>query len=176
MLTAVVRRPPVLGGKVKAFRVERALAVSGVVKVKEISTGLAVIAEGFWPACRGRDALEVLWDDGPNAELSTAAIRRQYRELAEKPGLLVEQEGDYEKAFATAAKTLAAVYEVPYLAHAPMEPLNAVAHVKADGCDIWAGTQYHSGDQRVAAAITGLRPEQIRIHTTLLGGGFGRRA
>jgi isoquinoline 1-oxidoreductase subunit beta len=176
MLTAVVSHPPVFGGRLKSFRAERALALRGVVKVKEVSTGLAVIAKDFWSARTGRDTLEVLWDDGPNADLSTEAIRRQYRKLTEEPGLLVEKEGDCETALASAVKTLEAVYEVPYLAHAPMEPLNAVAHVKADSCEVWTGTQYQSMDQRVAAALTGLRPEQVRIHTTLLGGGFGRRA
>lgn len=176
MLTAVVSHPPVLGGRLRSFRAERALAVPGVVKVKAVSTGLAVIARDFWSARTGREALEVVWDDGPNAGLSTESIRRQYRKLTEEPGLLVEKEGDCEKALASAVKTLEAVYEVPYLAHAPMEPLNAVAHVWADGCEIWTGTQYQSMDQRVAAALTGLRPEQVRIHTMLLGGGFGRRA
>ena len=176
MLTAVVARPPVCGGKVKEVRSARARAVRGVVKVKEVSSGVAVIARDFWSARTGRDALEVVWDEGTNAGLSTEAMRRRYRELAETPGLLVEKEGDCERALAAAQQTLEAIYEVPYLAHAPMEPLNAVAHVKADGCDVWAGTQYQTMDQRVAAAVTGLRPEQVRIHTVLLGGGFGRRA
>jgi isoquinoline 1-oxidoreductase beta subunit len=176
MLTAAVARPPVCGGRVKSFRAERALAVPGVVKVKQVPTGVAVLARDFWSARTGRDALDVTWDDGPNAGLSSAALRQRYRELAERPGLLVEREGDCERALASSARTLEALYEVPYLAHAPMEPLNAVAQVKADGCDVWTGTQFQSLDQRIAAAVAGLDPQQVRIHTTLLGGGFGRRA
>jgi isoquinoline 1-oxidoreductase beta subunit len=176
MLTAVVARAPVCGGRVRSFRAEKALAVRGVVKVKEVPTGLAVIAKDFWSARTGRDALEIAWDEGRNALLSTEALRRQYRELAETPGIVVENAGDCDKAIASSARTLEAVYEVPYLAHAPMEPLNAVAHVRADGCDVWTGTQYQTMDQKVAAAVAGLRPEHVRIHTTLLGGGFGRRA
>jgi isoquinoline 1-oxidoreductase beta subunit len=176
LLTAVVARPPVCGGKARTFRSEKALAVRGVIKVKEISSGIAVIARDFWSARMGRDVLDVVWDDGPNGDLSTEALRRRYRKLAEEPGLVVESVGDSEAAIASSSKTLEAVYEVPYLAHAPMEPLNAVARVTEEGCDIWAGTQYQTMDQKVAAAITGLMPEQIRIHTTLLGGGFGRRA
>ena len=176
MLTAVVAHPPVCGGTAKSFDASKAMAVPGVIKVKPISTGVAVIAKDFWTARTGREALEIVWDDGPNGNLDSAEIREQYRKLANEPGLVAENEGDAEKGMASAAKTVEAVYEVPYLAHAPMEPLNAVAHVQADRCDIWAGTQYQTMDQKVGAAITGLKPEQIYVHTTLLGGGFGRRA
>jgi isoquinoline 1-oxidoreductase beta subunit len=176
MLTAVVAHPPVCGGTAKSFDASKAMAVPGVIKVKPISTGVAVIARDFWTARTGREALEIAWDDGPNGALDSEEMREQYRKLANEPGLVAENEGDAEKGMSSAAKTVEAVYEVPYLAHAPMEPLNAVAHVQADRCDIWAGTQYQTMDQRVGAAITGLTPEQIYVHTTLLGGGFGRRA
>ncbi len=176
MLTAVVAHPPVCGGTVKSVDSSKAEAVPGVIKVKRISTGVAVIAKDFWSARTGREALQIVWDDGPNGALDSDTMREQYRKMAGEPGLVAENEGDAEKALTTAAKTVEAVYEVPYLAHAPMEPLNAVAHVKADRCDIWAGTQYQTMDQRVGAAITGLKPEQVFVHTTLLGGGFGRRA
>jgi len=176
MLTAVVAHPPVCGGTAKSFDASKAMAAAGVVKVKPISTGVAVIAKDFWTAHTAREALEIVWDDGPNGNLDSAETRKQYRKLAGEPGLVAENEGDAEKGMASAAKTVEAVYEVPYLAHAPMEPLNAVAHVQADRCDIWAGTQYQTMDQKVGAAITGLAPEQIHVHTTLLGGGFGRRA
>jgi isoquinoline 1-oxidoreductase beta subunit len=176
MLTAVVAHPPVCGGTAKSFDASKAMAVAGVIKVKPISTGVAVIAKDFWTARTAREALEIVWDDGPNGNLDSAEIREQYRKLANEPGLVAENEGDAEKGMVSASKTVEAVYEVPYLAHAPMEPLNAVAHVQADRCDIWAGTQYQTMDQKVGAAITGLAPEQIYVHTTLLGGGFGRRA
>jgi isoquinoline 1-oxidoreductase beta subunit len=176
MLTAVVAHPPVCGGTAKSFDASKATAIPGVVKVKPISTGIAVIAKDFWTARTAREALEIVWDDGPNGAVDTDATREQYRKLAGEPGLVAENHGDAEKTLAGAAKVVEATYEVPYLAHAPMEPLNAVAHVQTDRCDIWAGTQYQTLDQKVGAAITGLKPEQIHVHTTLLGGGFGRRA
>ena len=176
MLTAVVAHPPVCGGKVKSFNADKATAVPGVVKVKQIGSGVAVLAKDFWTAQTARDEIEIEWDEGENAALSTEALRKEYLELAERPGNVAEDEGDAEATLSSAAKTVEGVYEVPFLAHAPMEPLNATAHVQADRCDIWAGTQAQSIDQMVAAGITGLSPAQVHIHTTLLGGGFGRRA
>ncbi len=176
MLTAVVAHPPVCGGKVKSFNADKATAVPGVVKVKQIGSGVAVLAKDFWTARTARDEIEIEWDEGENAALSTEALRKEYLELAERPGNVAEDEGDAEATLSSAAKTVEGVYEVPFLAHAPMEPLNATAHVQADRCDIWAGTQAQSIDQMVAAGITGLSPAQVHIHTTLLGGGFGRRA
>lgn len=176
MLSAVVARSPVNGGSVKTFDAAKAEAVTGVIKVKPIGSGIAVIAKDFWTARTARDLLEIEWNDGPNANLSTETMRQDYLALADTEGLIAENEGTAEAALGSAAKTLEAVYEVPYLAHAPMEPLNAVAHVRPDACEIWAGTQGQSIDQMVASHITGLKPEQIIVHTTLLGGGFGRRA
>ena len=176
MLTAVVAHPPVCGGKVKSFNADKAKAVPGVVKVKQIGSGVAVLAKDFWTARTARDELEIEWDEGENAALSTEALRKEYLELADQPGNVAEDEGDAEATLASAARTVEGVYEVPFLAHAPMEPLNATAHVQSDRCDIWAGTQAQSIDQMVAAGITGLSPSQVHIHTTLLGGGFGRRA
>ena len=175
MLTAVVAHSPVCGGSVKSFDAAKAEAVPGVVKVKPIGSGIAVIAKDFWTARTARDELEIEWDEGANANLSTEKLRKEYRALADTPGGVAEDEGNAEQALGEASKTLEAVYEVPYLAHAPMEPLNAVAHVREDACEIWAGTQGQSIDQFVASHITGLKPEQIKVHTTLLGGGFGRR-
>ncbi len=176
MLTAVVAHPPVCGGKVKSFNADKATAVPGVVKVKQIGSGVAVLAKDFWTARTARDEIEIEWDEGENAALSTEALCKEYLELADRPGNVAEDEGDAEATLSSAAKTVEGVYEVPFLAHAPMEPLNATAHVQADRCDIWAGTQAQSIDQMVAAGITGLSPAQVHIHTTLLGGGFGRRA
>ncbi len=176
MLTAVVAHAPVCGGRVRSFNADKALSGAGVVKVKQISSGIAVIARDFWTAKKAREELEIEWDDGEGAELSTAAMRQQYLKLAEEPGAIAEDSGDAGTALEVAAKTIEAVYEVPYLTHACMEPLSATAHVREDGCDIWAGTQYQSNDQLVAAKILGSKPELVRIHTTLLGGGFGRRA
>jgi isoquinoline 1-oxidoreductase beta subunit len=176
MLIALVARPPVFGGKVKSFRAEKAKAVPGVRHVVEIERAVAVVADGFWPAKRGREALEVLWDDGPLATLDSKAQRDQYAELAKQDGAVARKEGDAAAALGKAAKTLDAVYSLPYLAHAPMEPLNCLADVRADGCDVWTGTQFQTVDRASAARDAGLKPEQLRLHTTLLGGGFGRRA
>ena len=176
LLTAVIARAPVFGGKVVSFNAEKARAVSGVVDVVQVPSGIAVIASGFWPAKLGRDRLEVKWDDGANAGLSTTAMRQEFAKLAQAPGLVAKKIGDPAKALAGATKTITAEFEVPYLAHATMEPLNCVVDLKTDACEIWTGTQFQTGDRMAAAAIAGLKPEQVTIHTTFLGGGFGRRA
>ena len=176
MLVALIARPPVFGGKAKSFDAAKAKSVRGVRDVVEIDRGIAVVAEGFWPAKVGREALQVTWDEGSLSGLSTAAQREQYAQLAKQPGAVAKKEGDAPAAMASAAKKLDAVYEVPYLAHAPMEPLNCVADVRADGCDVWTGTQFQTMERMVAAQAAGLKPEQVQVHTMLLGGGFGRRA
>jgi isoquinoline 1-oxidoreductase beta subunit len=176
MLTAVIARPPVFGAKMKSFNAEKARAVPGVREVIEIESGVAVVADTFWPANLGRRALEVTWDEGPLAALSTAAMREQYVGLARTPGEVARREGNPEKAFSGAARLVEAEYEVPYLAHAPMEPLNCVVDLGEGGCEIWTGTQFPGPDRDAAARVLGLAPERVKVHTTLLGGGFGRRA
>ncbi|MGH9968167.1 MAG: molybdopterin cofactor-binding domain-containing protein [Pyrinomonadaceae bacterium] len=176
MMTAVVARPPVFGAKLLSFNADRAKAVPGVTSVLQVPSGVAVIATGFWPAKQGRDKLEITWDEGTNANLSTVAMREQFATLAKTPGLIARKVGDAGKALASAAKTITAEYEVPYLAHAMMEPLNCVVDLHPDRCEIWTGTQFQTGDRAAAAAVAGLKPEQVELHTTLLGGGFGRRA
>jgi isoquinoline 1-oxidoreductase beta subunit len=176
MLVAVVARPPVFGGKVKAIDDAAAKALTGVRHVVEIDRGVAVVADGFWAAKKGREALRVAWDEGRLAALDTRTQGEEYAELTKKPGAMARNEGDVVAAMARSAKTLEAVYELPYLAHATMEPLNCVADVRPDGCDVWTGTQGQTFDHLGAVQITGLKPEQVKIHTTLLGGGFGRRA
>jgi isoquinoline 1-oxidoreductase subunit beta len=176
MLVAVVARAPVFGGKLKSFDDSDARAVPGVRKIVAIGSGVAVIADGFWSACRGRDALKVEWDLGPGAALSTDALREEYRQLARTPGRVATKAGDAIGALAGAARTIEADFELPFLAHATMEPLNAVAEVRADGVEVWAGSQFQTVDQANAAAAAGCRPEQVQLHTTYLGGGFGRRA
>ena len=176
MLTAVVARPPVFGGKVAKLDASEALKVPGVKAVQEIPSGVTVIAERFWPAKLGRDKLVVEWDLGPNANLTTEQMLRDFAELAKKPGTLAKKIGDPEAALNSAAHTITAEYDVPYLAHAMMEPLNCVVDLRADSCEIWTGTQFETVDRANAAQVAGLPPEKVQIHTTLLGGGFGRRA
>jgi isoquinoline 1-oxidoreductase subunit beta len=176
MLTAVVAHPPRFGAKVKSFDAARAKAVKGVVDVVQIPNGVAVLAGDFWTAKQGREALTVEWDVSAATTLGTTEIMAQYKALGQKPGLVARSEGEIEKALAGAAKKVEAEFEFPYLAHAAMEPLNCVAKLGKDGCEIWNGEQMHTGDQYAVAKYTGLKPEQVRINTLYAGGSFGRRA
>ncbi len=176
MLHAVVARCPVFGGKVKSFDGTKAKAVGGVKEVVQVSTGVAVVADNTWSAMEGRKALEIKWDEGENAKNSSAAIRKLYQTRLEQTGAIARKDGDAESAMGGAVKKVEAVYEVPFLAHATMEPMNCSADVRADGCDIYAPTQFQTFVQINGAKISGLKPEQVRVHTTYLGGGFGRRA
>jgi isoquinoline 1-oxidoreductase beta subunit len=176
LLTAVVARPPVFGGRVKSLDDTKAKAVPGVRSVVRVPSGVAVVADHFWAAKLGRDALQIDWDLGPNAKRDSAAVREEFSRLAGTRGPTAAQAGDVAGALGKAAKTIEADYAVPYLAHATMEPLNATVRISRTKCEIWTGTQFQTMDQQVAAKITGLKPEQVEIHTTFLGGGFGRRA
>ncbi len=176
MLTALLARPPVFGARVARINDDKTKKVPGVKAVVPVRAGVAVVATGFWAAKQGVDALDVVWDEGPNATISTATLRQQYADLAKTPGTVARKDGDPAQMLATAAKRITAEYEVPYLAHAMMEPLNCLVDLRSDGCEIWTGTQFQTIDRAAAAAAAGLKPEQVHIHTTLLGGGFGRRA
>ncbi|RON13458.1 xanthine dehydrogenase family protein molybdopterin-binding subunit [Pseudomonas frederiksbergensis] len=176
LMTALVARPPVFGGSVKSFEGAEALAVPGVHKVVQVPTGVAVIADHYWAAKLGRDALKVEWDLGPNAGLDSQQLLESFRKLAATPGTSASQAGDATATLGKAVKTIEAEYSVPYLAHAPMEPLNCTVKISKDKCEIWTGTQFQTLDQMIAGKITGLKPEQVEIHTQFLGGGFGRRA
>jgi isoquinoline 1-oxidoreductase beta subunit len=176
MLTAVIARPPVFGGKVKSFDAAMALAVPGVKQVVAVDAGVAVIADGYWPAVNGRKLLEIVWDDGEGAKVSTPAMREEYARLSATPGLVARKDGDAPAVLAKARKRFEAEYEVPYLAHATMEPLNCFVDLKKESCQIRTGTQFQTVDRGAAASIVGLNPEQVTIETTFLGGGFGRRA
>jgi isoquinoline 1-oxidoreductase beta subunit len=174
--TALVARAPVFGASLRSFDANAALAVPGVIKVVQVPTGVAVVAEHFWAAKLGRDALKVDWDAGTGASLDGDALRAEFRRLAGTPGAVAARAGGVESALKRAARTIEAEYSVPYLAHAPMEPLNCTVRIQPDRCDVWTGTQFQTVDQKVVSGITGLKLEQVRIHTTFLGGGFGRRA
>jgi len=175
MRVALVARSPVFGGKVKSFDAAAAKKVEGVRDVVQISSGIAVVASGYWPAKQGRDALKVEWDEGPGATVSSASISQLFAERAGQPGVMARHDGDPDGALGGAAQRVEAVYELPFLAHATMEPMNCTAHVRPDGVDIWAPTQFQTGAQGLGAQIGGVPPEQVQVHTTYLGGGFGRR-
>ncbi len=176
MLFALVARPPVFGGKVMSFDAAEALKVIGVRIVEQIPSGVAVIADRFWSAKLGREKLKISWNDGENANLSTSKMLEDFSKQSASPGIVAKKAGDPAAALAAAAKTITAEYDVPYLAHAMMEPLNCVVDLRADSCEIWTGTQFETVDRANAAQVAGLPPEKVQIHTTLLGGGFGRRA
>ncbi len=175
MLTAVVARSPVFGGKVSSFDATAAKAIPGVRHVVQISSGVAVVGDGYWPAKQGRDALKVSWDEGPVAQVSSASISSLFAQRATQDGAVARHDGDAVAALAGAAQRVEAVYEMPFLAHATMEPMNCTAHVRADGVDIWAPTQFQTGVQMIGGQIGGIAPEKVAVHTTYLGGGFGRR-
>jgi isoquinoline 1-oxidoreductase beta subunit len=176
MRVALLQRPPRFGATVKSVDATAAKAVPGVVAVVQVPNGVAVVATGFWAAKQGRDALKIDWDETHAEKRGSDEIMREYRQLAAKPGVSARKDGDADAAIAGAARKLSATYEFPYLAHAPMEPLDAVVKLTADGCEIWAGDQFQTIDQGNAAKVAGLEPEQVRIHTLYAGGSFGRRA
>jgi isoquinoline 1-oxidoreductase beta subunit len=150
--------------------------IPGVKAVVQVPSGVAVIADGFWPAKQGREKLKINWDDGENANLSTTEMLADFSTQSASPGTVAKKIGDPASALSSAAKKITAEYDVPYLAHASMEPLNCVVDLRSDSCEIWTGTQFETVDRKRAAEIAGLPPEKVQIHTTLLGGGFGRRA
>ncbi|VVE28356.1 xanthine dehydrogenase family protein molybdopterin-binding subunit [Pandoraea anhela] len=176
---AVVARPPVFGAKVKSFDAKAAKAVKGVRDVLEIpddrgGTAVAVVADGYWQAKTGRDALKAEWDTSGVEHVDTTRQLAQFKEMARTPGI-VAIDTDVSK-LKGAPKTLVAEYSFPYLAHAPMEPLNCTVQLSDKGAEVWTGTQFQTVDQAAIARTLGLKPEQVKLHTLMAGGGFGRRA
>jgi isoquinoline 1-oxidoreductase beta subunit len=176
MLHAVVERSPVFGGKVASFDATKTKTIPGVKNVIQISNGVAVVADNTWSAMEGRRVLQVKWEEGAVAAVSSAGISKSFVEYSQKPGAVARKSGDSAAALQSASKRVEAVYETPFLAHAPMEPLNCVAHVRSDACEVWASTQGQSAARDEAVRITGLAPEKVKIYTEFMGGGFGRRA
>ncbi|HYM62920.1 MAG TPA: xanthine dehydrogenase family protein molybdopterin-binding subunit [Thermoanaerobaculia bacterium] len=185
MLYGAVLRAPVFGARVASFDATKAKAMPGVREVVKIDAtpplqpwaGVGVVADSTWQALKARDAIEVKWDTGKAAASETSAsLRKEMDELVSKEGKRLRNDGDVDAALASAAKKLEASYEVPYLAHAPMEPMNATVSVTSDGAEAWLPTQFADWSAGSIAEVTGLKPEQIKVHVTLLGGGFGRRA
>jgi isoquinoline 1-oxidoreductase beta subunit len=184
MLYAVIARCPVFEGKVASFDAAKAKAVSGVRDVLQIEThgrgasttgGVAVLADNSWAAIQGRKALEVKWDEGAAANESTEQLHKQFVENAAKSGRILRNDGDADAALASAAKKLEAVYELPFAAHVCMEPMNCTVHIQQDTAEAWVPTQGPQWAQGVIAEIAKLPPEKVTVHTTLMGGGFGRR-
>ncbi|KQY08730.1 carbon monoxide dehydrogenase [Massilia sp. Root133] len=176
---AVVAHPPVFGAKVAKFDASKAKAVRGVIAVLEIPVdrggrGVAVVADGYWPAKQARDLLAIEWDTSAVEKVDSGRQLAQFAELAKTPGA-VARKADTSK-LAGAAKKISAVYEFPYLAHAPMEPINCTVDLKDDACTLWVGSQFQTIDQAAAAATAGLKPGQVTLNTMMAGGGFGRRA
>ena len=176
MLYASVARPPVFGAKDKSYDRNAAGKVKGVEQVVRIGRGVAVCARSFEAARRGRAALAVQWDQGSRPDLDNAAIDKTLLDHLNKTGVVARDDGDAEKALASATKKIESVYRLPYLAHATMEPMNCTAWVQKDRCDVWVPTQSQTAAQQTAAKLSGLDPKKVHIHTTYLGGGFGRRA
>lgn len=177
MLTAVIRRPDRFGATVKSFDATAAKKVPGVVEVVAVPSGIAVLATDTWAAIQGRDALASLeWDEAAAETRGTAELFAEYAKLAQTPGLPAARRGDAAKGLEGAAKTIEAEFSFPYLAHAPMEPLNCVIEKTGDGVTIWTGSQFQTIEQAVTAGILGLKPEQVKIETLFAGGSFGRRA
>jgi isoquinoline 1-oxidoreductase subunit beta len=184
MLSAVIARCPVFGGKVKSFDATKTKAVPGVKDVFVIDPvaegaftagGVVVLAENSWAAIEGRKALQIRWHEGPAASESSALLDQQFQDNAAKPGKLVRNEGDANAAIARAPKKVEATYEFPFAAHATMEPMNCTIHIKPDRAEAWIPTQAPQWAQEVISKVSGLPIEKVNVHTTLMGGGFGRR-
>jgi isoquinoline 1-oxidoreductase subunit beta len=175
MKIGTVAACPVFGGKLKSVDDSKALAVRGVHQVAHIDDAVCVVAEHMGAAKKGLAALAIEWDEGPNAKLTTADIVADMEKALEQGGVVVRNEGDVAQYLAGAKTRLDAVYQVPFLAHTTMEPVNCTVHVQQDGCEIWVGTQAIARAQAVAAKVTGLPPEKVVVHNHFLGGGFGRR-
>ena len=175
MQFATVAACPVFGGKVKSVDDGKTLAIAGVRQVVRIHNAVAVVGDHMWAAMQGLKALDIVWDEGPNANVTTESIVAQMAKASESNGVVARTDGDFAKALPTAAKKIEAVYEMPFLAHAAMEPMNCMVHVTKDSCDVWVGIQVVGRAQATAAEVTGLPPEKVQIHNHLIGGGFGRR-
>ena len=175
MVYAVVARCPVFGGKVARFDGTKARAVSGVTHVIQIPQGVAVVAANTWAAMEGRRALQIEWDEGPNAALNSAGIRELFAALTLKPGAVAEDHGQASAALAAAARKVEAAFEAPYLAHARLEPYACVALVRNNSCEVWTGTQIPGQAHSTAVAASRLPPASVKVHTTYMGGSYGSR-
>ena len=175
MLYASLAQCPVIGGKVVSFDATKANAMPGVKKVVQITDGVAVVADSWWRAKTARDAIVINWDEGPAKAMSSASVAAGLKAASASRGAVFKKQGDYDAGMKGAAKTLEASYEMPFLSHSPMEPMNFTADVKSDSCLLVGPTQFQQMAEGVAAQMLGMKPSQITVRTTFLGGGFGRR-
>jgi CO/xanthine dehydrogenase Mo-binding subunit len=175
MLVAMVVNCPVIGGKLAKVDGRVALAQPGVRQIVKLDNAVAVVADHTWAAKRGASALVIDWDEGANANLTTAMLFDDLRRASQRPGAIARKDGDVDAAFKGAAKNMDAVYQQPFLAHATMEPMNCTVHVTGDRCEVWIGTQVPTRVVDEAVKVTGLPPDRIVVHNFLIGGGFGRR-
>ena len=179
--TVVMVHPPVFGGRVARFDAAPALAVPGVEEVLQVplsggATGLAIVANGFWPARKARELVKVEWDLSGVERVDSAAQLAQFRVLARQPGIAVQRADTAALTAKPAPALITAEFTFPYLAHTPMEPLNCTIDFRGDRCTVWVGSQFQTVDQAQVAGVLGLKPEQVTLHTMTAGGGFGRRA
>jgi isoquinoline 1-oxidoreductase beta subunit len=175
LLTALVAHAPVFGGKVKSFDSHVASEISGVQQIVQIPTGVAVLADNFWAAKKGLEALKIEWENDDHEDVSSNVLLDEYSRLSKSKGLTIQQKGDVASGLQKAAKTIDAVFSFPFLAHAPMEPENCTVKITSDKCEVWAGTQSPLLHQAEVAAFLGFKPEQVLFYTPHLGGSFGRR-
>lgn len=175
MVYATVLRPPTFQGKVKSFNDAKAKSINGVTDCVKIKTGVAVIADLTWTSFKGKESLEVEWDSGPFTNISSETIRNSFIEHIDKEGTVVELKGDPDSLQKQEVTQIEAVYELPFLVHAPMEPVNCVADVKNGKAELWAPTQNPQALQRAVASLLGIENKDVTIHVTLVGGGFGRK-
>lgn len=172
---ATLAQSPVFGGRVKSVDDTATKAIKGVRQIVRLDDAVAVVADHMGAAKKGLAALKIEWDDGPHASLTTEAIARELDEATLRPGAVAQNHGDADSAMASAATKVEAAYQVPFLAHATMEPMNCTVHMRKDACEIWIGSQALTRVQRMAAEAAGLPPEKVIVHNHLIGGGFGRR-
>lgn len=176
MLSAVVAHAPRFGARVLSFDASKSLAVQGVQHVFAIESGVAVVARDYWSATKGREVLEVQWDESRAETRGSAEILQEYHELVNRPGVVAESEGDVAATLAASSDVVEGVFEFPYLSHAQMEPINCVALVNGTKAEMWYGCQMPTGDQAAIAAVLGGQASDVKINTVFAGGGFGRRA
>ena len=175
MLTAVVAHAPVFGGRVKSYDATAATEIVGVRSVVQIPTGIAVIADNFWTAKKGREALTIEWENGENENIDSQSLSEQYSKLSKRKGLVAKEKGEVTTALKNAHRSIDAEFTFPFLAHAPMEPLNCTVKITGNLCEVWSGSQCPLHHQAEVAAFLNIKPEQVLFHTPHLGGSFGRR-